>query len=64
MAEPINLNRALKVRARAAEKARAAENRALHGRTKAERQAEAQTRERLGRALDGARCEADVDEVG
>ncbi len=64
MAEPINLNRARKARARAAEKARAAENRAVHGRTKTERQAEAQTRERLGRALDGARRDADVDEAG
>ena len=36
MTEPINLNKARKARARAAEKAQAAENRVRFGRTKAD----------------------------
>lgn len=37
MTEPINLNKARKARARAAEKTQAAENRVRFGRTKAEK---------------------------
>jgi hypothetical protein len=55
MAELFNLNRARKAHARVAEQAQAAQNRALHGRTKAQRSAEAQARARADRELDGAR---------
>lgn len=55
MAEIINLRRARKGRERAEASARAAENRARHGRSKSERLAADATREQLDRALDGAR---------
>ena len=55
MAELINLNRARKARARAADQAQAVQNRALHGRTKAERAAEAKKKALTARELDGAR---------
>jgi hypothetical protein len=55
----INLNKARKARAHAADKVRAAENRVRHGRTKSERaQAEAETAAE-GRRLDAHKREPD-----
>lgn len=53
MAEIINLNRARKSRDKDAAKRTAAANRALHGRTKSERQATEKTNKRCDRDLDG-----------
>lgn len=50
---PINLNKARKVRARADARDRANVNAAKHGRTKAERQAEAAREALAKRRLDG-----------
>lgn len=55
MAEVINLRLARKARARAAASDQAAQNRALHGRTKAERQKQAAEAERNNCALDAHR---------
>lgn len=55
MAEIINLNRVRKAKARAADKAGAAANRAAFGRTKAEREQAARTSEIETRRLDGAK---------
>jgi hypothetical protein len=52
MTEPINLNKVRKARARAADKARAAENRVRFGRSKTERQVSDLEAERARRALD------------
>jgi hypothetical protein len=57
MAEIVNLNHARKAAARREESAKAAENRAKHGRSRAEREAEAKRRAVYDRALDGARQE-------
>jgi hypothetical protein len=57
VAEPINLNRARKAKARAETRAQAAQNRLVHGRTKAEKAAQAQAAERDARILDGAKRE-------
>jgi len=53
--EVVNLNRARKTKARAADKAQAATNRAAFGRTKAQKQADAAAQDRLDHTLDGAR---------
>lgn len=53
MAELINLNRARKAKARAADKTTAAENRVRFGRTKAEKSAADLERVRAERRLDG-----------
>lgn len=50
MTEPINLNKARKVRDRAADKAQAAENRVRFGRTKAEKTVSKLDAERARRA--------------
>jgi hypothetical protein len=55
MAEIVNLRLARKRKARAEHDAAAIENRALHGRTKAEKQVEKVDRERQAAALDGHR---------
>ena len=55
MAEPINLNKARKARTRAADKRKAAENRVVHGRSKAETSLSRLEKERAARALDQAR---------
>lgn len=55
MTEIINLRRVRKQRAREAQAGVAAENRALHGRTLAERAAPVQARAERNRVLDGAR---------
>tara|TARA_R110002020_G_scaffold15143_22_gene53866 strand:- start:367 stop:555 length:189 start_codon:yes stop_codon:yes gene_type:complete len=59
MAEIVNLRSARKARRRADEKERAAENRALHGRTKSEKAVEADRRDRAGRHVDGHRRDTD-----
>jgi hypothetical protein len=57
MGDVVNLNRARKERAKAAGNATAAVNRAMHGRTKAERTKTEAERERAARLLDGAKRE-------
>ncbi|MDB5454520.1 MAG: hypothetical protein JWP92_105 [Caulobacter sp.] len=55
MAEILNLNRARKAKAKTADKAVAAENRAKFGRSKADKTLEAARAEKLARTLDGAK---------
>jgi len=55
MADPINLNRARKAKSRAADQARAAENRVRFGRTKAQKLSAKAEAERLARILDQTR---------
>ena len=57
MSKPVNLNRFRKDRARAENRARADANAAKFGRTKAEKAAETQDRERAARTLDQHRRE-------
>jgi hypothetical protein len=52
-ADIVNLRRARKLRARSEKEQRAAENRALHGRTRAERQRDAAASEKLSRHVAG-----------
>lgn len=59
MAEIVNLRLARKARARGEAAVKASQNRALHGRTKAERATERAEAERARRLLDGARREDD-----
>lgn len=55
MGDVVNLRRARKAKARADDKAQAAANRAAFGRTKAEKAADRQERERMTEVLDGAK---------
>ena len=55
MAEILNLRRARKARNRAAAAQQAAENRAVHGRTRTERENETRATEIARRQLDGAK---------
>jgi len=57
MTEPINLNKARKARARAADKAQAAENRIRFGRSGAEKAVSKLEAERARRAHEGAKRE-------
>ena len=57
MAEIVNLNRARKVKARDAAEAKAAENRAKYGQTKAERARLAAEKAKLRAVTDGAKKE-------
>lgn len=57
MAEPINLNKARKAKAKLEAKATAAENRVRFGRTKAEKSATQLEQDRLSRRADGAKLE-------
>lgn len=57
MADVVNLNQARKAKAKADDKARAAENRVRFGRSKAEKSLEAARAEKLRRGLDGAKRE-------
>ena len=57
MADLVNLNRARKAAARAAAKAKAAENRAAFGRTNSERELEPARAEKAARELEGKRRE-------
>jgi len=61
--EVVNLRRARKARARAATAANADSARALHGRTLAQKKAEAAEIERARRTLDGARRDPTWDET-
>ena len=61
MAEPINLNRARKAKARAEAETNAAANRQKFGRSKVEKLNDAASVTRLGRTLDQARREKDPD---
>jgi hypothetical protein len=57
MAEILNLNQARKARAKTDAKAKAAENRARFGRTKADKALDAARVDKLQRDLDGAKRE-------
>jgi hypothetical protein len=57
MSEPINLNKARKARAKADAEAKAAENRAKFGRTKAQKTADALKAVQRAALLDGAKRE-------
>jgi hypothetical protein len=57
VAEPINLNKARKAKARAADKAQAAENRVRFGRTKGEKAVSKLEAERARRGLDAKKRE-------
>ncbi|WP_221792305.1 DUF4169 family protein [Aquisediminimonas sediminicola] len=57
MGEVINLRQARKARDRSAKQVQAAANRALHGRNKAQRQAEEMEAARLAHLLDGAKID-------
>lgn len=57
MADIVNLNQARKARAKADDKARAAENRAKFGRNKGEKALDAARADKLKRDLDGAKRE-------
>lgn len=57
MTAPVNLNRFRKARAKADDKARAAENRVAFGRTKAEKDLADARREKAARALDAKKRE-------
>ena len=57
MAEIVNLRQARKAKARAAEDIVATANRALHGRTKAEKAAERLAKAQADKRLDGAKRE-------
>ena len=61
-AEIVNLRRVRKAKQRAEKDAESATNRAVHGRTKTEREAEASTRERAERGLDGHRLQSANDD--
>jgi hypothetical protein len=61
MAEIINLNRARKDRAKAEDKARAAANRAAHGRTRGQKQSAETDRDRAARLLDGQKLDKPED---
>ena len=55
MVEPINLNEARKARAKASDKAKAAQNRAAFGRTKGQRALEKAEADKARRELDAKR---------
>jgi hypothetical protein len=57
MAEILNLNKARKAKAKTDDKTRAAENRAKHGRNKADKALDAARADKLRRDLDGAKRE-------
>lgn len=57
MADILNLNKARKARAKAQASAKAVENRAKFGRTKAQQAADEAERARISENLDGARRE-------
>lgn len=58
MAEIVNLRQARKRRQRAIAEAAAADNRAVHGRTRAQRLGDDAERARQARLLDGARLDS------
>lgn len=62
MAEIVNLNRARKAKARTDKRAKAASNRAKHGRTKGEKARDSAEAARLRDMVDGARKVPDGQE--
>ncbi|TVV74060.1 DUF4169 family protein [Sphingomonas solaris] len=62
MGDIINLRQARKQRARDGARVQAAANRALHGRTKAEKAAEAKDQDRQQRLLDGAAIDRGIED--
>lgn len=64
MGEVVNLRRARKQKARNEKERLAGENRALHGRTKAERERDRLTSDRAERFMDGHRREKSGDPDG
>lgn len=64
MAEVISLSKVRKAKARAADRAEAAENRVRFGRSKAEKSAAAAEEERHRRLVDGARRQAPGEPEG
>ncbi|MWB77177.1 DUF4169 family protein [Pseudooceanicola sp. 216_PA32_1] len=62
MAQPVNLNRFRKDKARADKKARADENAVKFGRTKAEKDAEKARADKARRELDGHRRDPGTEE--
>jgi len=62
MAQPVNLNRFRKDKARADKKARADENAVKFGRTKAEKDAEKARADKARRELDGHRRDPGIEE--
>jgi len=63
MAEPINLNKARKARAKADAKAKAASNRAKHGRTKTEKSRDARKATTDKQHVDGHKRSGETDQV-
>jgi hypothetical protein len=61
MADVINMRQARKARIRTASEAQAQTNRLMHGRTKAEKLAARQERQRADTKLDGAKRERDPE---
>ena len=61
MGEIVNLNAARKARARKEAQAKAAANRAAHGRTKAERARTRQQADQIARTVEGARLDRPDD---
>ena len=57
MASPINLNKARKAKARASKEQQAVENRTKFGRTKAEKQSDKATAEKLRKSVEAAKRE-------
>jgi hypothetical protein len=57
MSEPVNLNRVRKARAKADDKAKAAQNRVAFGRTRAEKDLAEARRDKAARALDAKKRE-------
>ncbi len=57
MGSVVNLNRFRKEKARAAKEQRAAENRALYGRSKKDREQEQDAKQRLSDLLDGKKLD-------
>lgn len=63
MGKVVNLRQARKAKARERTAAEADANRALHGRTRAQKLADKAERDRLAKTVDGARLEDDGDAV-
>jgi len=64
MSEIVNLNRARKARDKGVAKSTAAANRALHGLTKAQKDAARADRDRAARLIDGHKREPDATDRG
>jgi len=62
MGEIVNLNRARKTRVKAKDRAQAAANRVVHGRTKADKALTALERHRADKLLDGQKLDPKSDD--